>query len=125
MFRRFFICVAIATLCGCGQSSPQYKTYVQLDPSTEPGKVFILALVSPIDENDKTDLGTANFVLAPGQSDSVIVGNRLLPDRGYEFNVSVEHGSSGGLLVEVQLTVRADDQVLYRSKHVTRGWKAF
>jgi len=108
-----------------GYSQEFYKSYVQINPSTEKGKVFLLAVMSPISGNEEDDRAMANFTLDIGQSEEKVFLHKNYPNRKYIFKANAWTNKSEKVGVKLDFKVTDSDLVVYQSEQVVGAWKSF
>ena len=101
----------------------EYETYVQVDPSSERNHLFVLALTKSL--NNKEDIASATFTLEPGETGNKNVRNKILPNRIYEFEVTVEKNNNGKLNVLVVTSVSNNNgELIHKNKVQVHGYNS-
>ena len=109
-------------LCSCSKQYIQYDTSLQISRSTDPGHVFILALVkSPSTSKTSPDTGLRTFSLEPGETKTASIDNKFYPGRKYTFTATVV-GDFKMPTVRVTTAVFDGDELLFRSTQQSVSW---
>ena len=117
----------LLAFCPAAFSEEFYESYVQINPSTEEGKLFVLAMLSPLSGNDDDDDDRAveNFTLALGETQTKVFNNKFFPEREYVFKVEAWKNEYHKMGVTVNFIVKDKNIAVYASRQVVGAWKTF
>ncbi len=102
-----------------------YQSYVQINPSTESGKIFVLVVLSPLVEKGEDDMAKAFFTLAIGDKKRKVFKDKSYSDRVYVFDVETWQSSSDKMGVTVGVDVLSNGISRYQSKQIIGAWQEF
>jgi hypothetical protein len=130
VYRVVLICALVlaALRPALAGGAEQYETYVQIDPSTTKGKLFVLVftrkpgnrmspdghVVSGLGSYSDGDGGFVTFVLAPGETGSRSVTHEHQPGKLFSANVTVTREGKR-VSVKYQAGVTQGAEKLYSS----------
>ncbi len=117
----------LLVLCGPNYvfGAEYYKSYVQINSSTEAGKLFVLAVLSPISGNDENDRAIENFTLSLGETQEKMFKNKYYPNREYLFKVEAWQNEFHKMGITVDFNVVDAGVSVYQNQQVIGAWEAF
>src|SRR5688572_23708105 len=112
---RRLLCIAVYQFwLVSNAAAADYETFLQCDPSTEPGHLFVMIQVFRAPQNEKRpDIGMGTFLVRRGETKSLVYKNRLYPAREYHFSVEAHGNVSDPPVVKVRTTIREGSATLF------------